>query len=85
MKPLMSLCSAGVGCDGYCAAIECRRVQVPRPNVSTSGGHSREVPVDRSVAVPEVLARVAVVADLDVDLFCDAHAAKELHERQLHN
>jgi len=40
MKLLRSFCSVDVGALGYVAAMECRRVQVLRPRVSTSAGQS---------------------------------------------
>jgi hypothetical protein len=40
MKLLISLCSVDVGVVGYVAAMECKRVQVLCPSVSTSAGQS---------------------------------------------
>jgi hypothetical protein len=71
MKLLRSFCSVDVGALGYVAAMECRRVQVLRPRVSTSAGQS--------------FAGFGC-CDLRVDLAWEAQAEKaapDVQERQL--
>jgi hypothetical protein len=69
MKLRRSACSVAVGAVGYVAAMECRRVQVLRPSVSTSAGQS--------------LGGVVTAAALSVALLCELKAEKDVHDRQL--
>lgn len=89
-KPLTSACWLGVGCVGYCAAIVCSSVQVPRPSVSTSAGQSAGGP-GAAAAVAAVVAAMAAAAAVPAEpddegdfkdvLVWLAHDAKEVQDR----
>jgi hypothetical protein len=66
-------CSAGVGCVGYCAAMEWRRVQDERPSCSTSGGQSLGgCEGDMVPATPRPAARPAAAAGDEDFVVCFA-------------
>lgn len=81
----VSACNCGDGCEGYCAVIECSKVQEARPSCSTSGGQSEGVVSTAcTAAVVEdfCAAAPAGAAPFIIDDHC-LNAAPELHERHL--
>lgn len=64
----MSFCCSCDALDGYVAAIEWRRVQVPRPRASTSGGQSEGI-LESAV---EAVTLVGVVAEVEPPVDEDA-------------